>query len=120
MAHQESTACIAACNACADACDHCSIACLGEAEPRRLGRCIALDVDCAQLCRLTAAAMSRGSEFAGAICGFCAQICEACGAECAKHAHDHCQMCAEACRRCAEACSIASAQAPAPVEMTGA
>ena len=118
MAHQQYNACIAACHACADACDHCCIACLGEPEPRRLARCVALDIDCAQICRFAAAAMSRGSEFAGAVGGFCAEICEACEAECAKHAHDHCQMCAEACRRCAEACRIMSAQAPMPVETT--
>lgn len=116
MAHAHYRACIDACNACADACDHCSTACLREPDPRPMARCIALDMDCAPLCRLAAAAMARGSEHAGAICGFCAQVCEACGEECAKHAHEHCQACAEACRRCAAACREMSAQAPAPVE----
>ena len=115
MSHEQYSTCIAACHACADACEHCAVACLTEEEPRRLARCVALDLDCAPLCRLAAAAMARSSEHAGAICGFCAQICEACGEECAKHAHDHCQMCAEACRRCAETCHVVSDQAAEPV-----
>ena len=51
-----------------------------------MARCIALDIDCAQVCALAAAAMARGSEHAKAICMLCANICEVCGAECAHHA----------------------------------
>jgi hypothetical protein len=116
MAHERYKTCIDACNACADACDHCSTACLREPDPRPMARCIALDMDCAQLCRLAAAVMARDSEFAGATCGFCADLCEACEAECAKHPHDHCQMSAEACRRCAAACRSMSAEARSPAE----
>jgi uncharacterized protein DUF326 len=114
MAHQQYRSCIDACNACADACDHCSIACLGEADPRPMARCIALDIDCAQVCRMAAAIMARGSEYAGATCALCALLCDACAEECGKHAHDHCRACAEACRRCAEACrSMDQSFAPA-------
>ncbi len=97
-------ACIDACNACADACDHCSTACLQEADIRPMARCIALDIDCAALCRLAAASMARGSEFAKRLCSLCALVCEACGEECGRHEHDHCQACAAACAKCAEAC----------------
>ena len=69
-----------------------------------MARCIALDMDCAQICRLAASYMARGSEFAGAICQMCADVCEACGDECAKHQMGHCQECAQACRRCADEC----------------
>ena len=104
MAHARYTTCIEACNACADACDHCAAACLKEPDPKPMARCIALDMDCAEICRMAASYMSRDSEFAMALCGDCAEVCEACGTECEKHKMDHCQECAEACRRCAEEC----------------
>lgn len=69
-----------------------------------MARCIALDMDCAQICRLAAAYMARGSEMASAICQTCADICEACADECGKHSMQHCQECAQACKRCADEC----------------
>ena len=104
MAHQNYASCIEACNACADICDHCAAACLQEDDVKMMVRCIALDMDCAQICRLAASYMSRGSEMAQQICAFCAEVCERCGEECAKHSMDHCQECAAACRRCAQEC----------------
>ena len=104
MAHQDFQDCIDACNNCAAACDHCSTACLAEEDVKMMARCIALDMDCSQICRLAAAYMARGSDFAAALCRQCADICQACGDECGRHAMDHCQQCAQACRRCADAC----------------
>lgn len=75
MVHEKYWSCIDACNACADECDHCAIACLQEPEPKSMARCIALDIDCAAICRLAASFMARGSEFAGQICWLCAEIC---------------------------------------------
>jgi len=104
MAHEQHRDCIDACNSCADSCDHCAAACLQEQDVAAMARCIRLDIDCAQICRLASGAMARGSDLAPQICGFCAEICDACAEECARHAHDHCKACAEACRRCAQAC----------------
>ena len=104
MAHSRYATCIEACSTCADACDHCATACLAEKDPKAMARCIALDIDCAAICRLAAGFMARDSEMASAICGVCADVCEACGAECEKHEMQHCRDCAEACRRCAEEC----------------
>ena len=105
MAHAEFASCIEACNACALECDHCSVACLAEDDPKAMARCIALDMDCAQACRLAVAFMARGSELSGEICAACAEVCEACAEECARHeSMEHCRRCAEACRRCAEEC----------------
>jgi hypothetical protein len=101
---QQNQSCIEACNACAEACDMCSTACLHEDDVKMMARCIALDMDCAQICRLAAAFMARESDFAGALCQLCAEVCQACGDECAKHQAQHCQDCAAACRRCAEEC----------------
>ncbi|MCE4555757.1 four-helix bundle copper-binding protein [Pelomonas cellulosilytica] len=104
MSHDLTTDCIDACNACADACDRCATACLQEPDPKPMTRCVALDIDCAALCRLAAGAIARDSELARRICGLCVLACEACGEECGRHEHDHCQACAAACRACAEAC----------------
>ena len=104
MSHEKFAACIEACNACATACDHCAAACLAEDDPKAMTRCIALDIDCAQLCRFAAGAMARGSDMAGEICALCAKLCIACAEECAKHDMEHCQACARACRQCADAC----------------
>lgn len=97
-------ACIEACNSCADTCDRCATACLQEKDVQMMTRCIALDVDCASICRLAAGYMSRDSDFAKALCRQCADVCQACGDECARHQHDHCQQCAQACHRCADEC----------------
>jgi hypothetical protein len=113
MAHQQYSSCIEACDQCAIACNHCSTACLQEPDVKMLARCIALDIDCAELCKLASAAMARGSEQAHAICALCAEVCEACGDECGKHQMDHCKECAAACRRCAQECRRMS-QAPRP------
>lgn len=104
MAYEKFQACIDECNACAAACDHCAVACLLEHRVGSMARCIRLDIDCAQICRLAAAAMARGSEFAGLICNACAEVCEACAEECAQFQVDHCQRCAQACHRCAAEC----------------
>jgi len=96
--------CITACNDGAVACDRCAAECLTESDVAKMARCIQLDMDCAQICRLAVSYMCRGSEFAADLCDVCADICEACAQECAKHPMGHCQDCAKACRRCAEEC----------------
>ena len=104
MPHAQYETCIQACNACAAACDHCAASCLREPEPKAMARCIALDIDCAQICRLASSYMSRTSELSAVICAACAEICDTCAAECEKHDMAHCRECAEACRRCADEC----------------
>lgn len=66
MAHQQYESCIDACNACANACDHCAASCLQEPDVKAMARCIALDMDCADICRIAAAYMSRGSDMSSA------------------------------------------------------
>lgn len=62
-------------------CDFCADACPREPEMSPMGRCIALDVDCAAVCRLAAATLARDSGCAPRFCAMCTEICEACGAE---------------------------------------
>lgn len=104
MSPERYAACIEACYRCARACDHCATACLREDEAKSLADCVALDLDCADVCRLAAAAMARNSDYVQAICELCAGLCDACGRECGRHDHEHCRACATACERCAEEC----------------
>ena len=106
MSHEQHTQLIQALNDCAVECNHCSTACLEEENVKMLSRCIKLDIDCAEICRLAAGFLARGSEHARHILKECAEICRECAEECEKHAHhhDHCKQCAEACRNCAAAC----------------
>lgn len=59
MPHGSMQNCIEACNDCAVSCDHCAAACLGENDVKMLARCIALDVDCAAVCRTAVGLMYR-------------------------------------------------------------
>ena len=104
MPNQKFNACIEACNSCAVACNHCAASCLQEPKVQMMARCIALDMDCAQICALAAATMARDSDQAKVICGLCANICQACGDECGKHDMAHCKECAKACLKCADEC----------------
>lgn len=104
MVPQQFQSCIDACQACAEACDMCTSRCLKEYDVSAMAKCIALDLDCADICRLAATYMARDSTFASDICEACAEICETCADECSRHAMAHCQECAQACRRCAQEC----------------
>ena len=104
MLNQQFQAAIDACNDCADACDLCVASCLQESDVGMMARCISLDIDCAQICRMTAGFLARQSELLDILCETCAEICEACGDECERHESQHCKDCADACRRCAEEC----------------
>ena len=97
-------ACLQACNECAAACLQCATACLQEPDPKPMARCIALDLECADICQLAAASIARGGAHMNAICALCVQACQGCATECGMHNMDHCKRCAEACKRCADAC----------------
>ena len=111
-------ACVNACLDCAQACIICADACLAEQQPDRLGRCIGLNLACADLCRAAANVESRRTCADGRasrlILEACARICRLCADECATHAamHEHCRICADVCRACEEACLGAIAPPP--------
>lgn len=104
MHHRKYEDCIAACNACAVACNYCAASCLRETDVAMMAGCIALDMDCAQVCDLAVGAMARESAHVKAICDLCAKVSQACADECGKHTMDHCKACAKACIECAQAC----------------
>lgn len=96
--------CIEALKSCIEACEHCAAACRSEGSPLHMQRCISLDTDCAEFCKLTLNFLQRGSELADLVVEDCAEICRACGEECAGHQADHCQQCAQACQNCLDSC----------------
>ena len=102
--------CMLACYRCADACDLCAAFSLHETDPAPLARCFLLATDCAQVCRLAAACMARGSDVSGALCQLCADVCDACAEECVQHPRDHFQACANACEYCADQCRAMAAR----------
>lgn len=119
MPHEQFKSCIEACFACAEACDHCAASCLRENEVQKMARCIALDIDCAEICRLATGYMSRDSECAEDLCELCADVCDMCAEECARHSMDHCKACAEACRRCAGECRRMAGTQSSAVDAAG-
>ena len=105
MSHEQNQGLIDALAKCTAECSHCAAACLDEQDVQLLARCIKLDIDCAEICKLAISFVSRGSEHAQHILNESAEICKACAEECEKHSRmEHCKRCAEACRHCAEVC----------------
>jgi len=105
--------CIEACLECSQACTECADACLGEEDVAELRACIALNLDCANVCAVTARVVGRRTysqpSLTRAVLEACIEACRRCGEECERHAghHDHCRICAESCRRCERACEDA-------------
>lgn len=104
MLTQAETDCLRAVNQCAAACLQCVVGCLDEIEVRAMTRCITLNLECADLCRLAATSIARNSEHLRAILLLCATACDSCFNECSKHDMTHCQHGAKACKHGAEAC----------------
>ncbi|MGH7445279.1 MAG: four-helix bundle copper-binding protein, partial [Longimicrobiales bacterium] len=96
----EALRCIEACMECSEMCTVCADACLAERDVQALVTCIRLNLDCAEVCRVTGTLMTRPSHRDApalrAQLHACVEICRACGDECAGHAHmKHCAVCAE-------------------------
>ncbi|HAQ59153.1 MAG TPA: four-helix bundle copper-binding protein, partial [Microbacterium sp.] len=98
------------CVECAQACTACADACLSEEMVAELTKCIRTNLDCADLCAVTARVLSRHTGYDAnitrAAVEACRSACKACADECERHAdmHEHCRVCAESCRRCEQAC----------------
>jgi len=91
---------------CVVACNHCAASCLKEEDVKMMADCIRLDLDCAEICQVTANLLSRGSEHGSHLLKECGEICGLCATEGEKHSGkmEHCKECAEACRACETAC----------------
>jgi hypothetical protein len=101
-------AAIDAAAACALVATACSSACLSEGGD--MAQCVRDDLDCADLCEVTAkhlARLNRGDkQLTLSLLATCIEACVQCAGSCEPHAehHEHCRLCLEACRRCEAAC----------------
>jgi hypothetical protein len=96
--------------ACSVVCSACASACLSEADPAAMATCIRDDLDCADLCGVTARHLARlnasDRQLTVAVLTACIEACVQCAGSCAPHRdhHEHCRLCEQACRRCEDAC----------------
>jgi hypothetical protein len=103
-------AAIDAANACAVVCSACASACLSESDPAQMAQCVRDDLDCADLCGVTARHLARlnasDRQLTLSVLAACIEACVQCAASCAAHAehHEHCRLCQQACNRCEQAC----------------
>ena len=104
-------AAIEACFDCAQTCTACADACLAEDDVADMRRCIASDLNCADICVATGRLLSRQTRYDALTTQralhACVRACVTCAEECEKHAqhHRHCALCAETCRACVAACT---------------
>ncbi|MFC0037650.1 four-helix bundle copper-binding protein [Actinomadura rayongensis] len=95
---------------CAQACTACADACLAEDSVLDLTVCIRSNLDCADICEVTARILSRNTGYDSNVTRVqlmaCVQACIAARDECDQHAamHEHCRVCADVCRKCVTAC----------------
>ena len=100
---------IDAASSCAITCTSCASACLSESG-MDMTQCIRDDLDCADLCDITAKHLARlnrsDKQLTVSLLAACIEACVQCAASCSEHAghHEHCKLCMEACRRCETAC----------------
>jgi hypothetical protein len=102
---------IDACLACLQACTSCADADLAEQDVAEMSKCIALCIECADVCDAVARSLSRPAHtdhfVVHRLLQACVQTCTNSAEECDRHAphHRHCALCAKTCRACAHACS---------------
>ena len=103
-------AAVDAASECAVVCSACASACLSEPDAAQLAQCVRDDLDCADLCGVTARHLARlnasDKQLTLAVLAACIEACVQCAGSCEPHAehHEHCRLCAEACRACEQAC----------------
>jgi hypothetical protein len=107
----EVAAAIDACLKCVQSCTSCSDADLAEDNVAEMAICAALCLACADVCAVTARALSRPAHWDNFVVHrllqACVRSCTSGADECHRHAphHRHCAICEKVCRACVEACS---------------
>jgi hypothetical protein len=104
MNEELTRACILACQKCAALCEQSAVACSLSQKVHSLQKPLELSIYCADMCRLTAAFLSRGELQSVRFCALCAEICEITALECEQHSEPACRACALAARECVEEC----------------
>jgi len=103
-------AAIDAASACEVVCSACASACLSEGDPGAMAQCIRDDLDCADLCGVTARHLARlnasDKQLTLTVLAACIEACVQCASSCAPHRehHEHCRLCEQACLACEQAC----------------
>ena len=103
-------AAIDAASECAVVCSACASACLSEPDAGAMAQCVRDDLDCADLCGVTARHLARlnasDKQLTLAVLAACIEACVQCAGSCAPHRehHEHCRLCEQACNRCEAAC----------------
>lgn len=87
---------------CLETARYCTEAGAPHAAPAHL----ALLLDCAEMCQMTANSLLRRSPQHAVVCGACARLCEACARDCDAVAggDERMRRCAATCRECARDC----------------
>lgn len=97
--------CIRDCIDCQEICSRTLTHCLKKGGKHAEPAHVRLLMDCVRLCETSVDYMLRSSQFAGGICGVCADVCRACAKSCRGMADDaQMQKCADVCDSCAESC----------------
>ena len=97
--------CVDACIRCYEVCTTTATYCMQQGGMHaELTQLLAL-LDCAEMCRVSANFMLRGSASHLSTCALCQEICTTCAESCEQIPEDDVlRRCAEECRACAEAC----------------
>ncbi|HEV3390433.1 MAG TPA: hypothetical protein VG057_15545 [Solirubrobacteraceae bacterium] len=110
LGSEDVAAAIDACLRCTQSCTTCADADLVEDDFDEMRECIALCLNCADVCALTARLLSRpahSDEYViHRVLDACVRVCTACAEECHRHAHHHrhCALSETVCRECIRAC----------------
>lgn len=103
-------ACIRTCVECHALCLKTASYCLERGKAPHPGLITVLQV-CADVCRVCADTMIRGSDLHGIVCGACAEICGSCAAACEDVVDDpQVAECRETCLRGFDTCSAMAAE----------
>jgi hypothetical protein len=99
--------CIDTCLHCAQTCNQMMNYCLKMGDEFAGQEHIAILSVCADLCNLTAKALSLDSEFENTMCELTIEVCERCAADCRElsESDENMQECADICQACAASCN---------------
>jgi hypothetical protein len=103
----EAAECIDACIECAAVCREALALGLGAGAPPMPEHLRTL-ADCADVCQMAAALLTRESDFRADVCRLTADVCKVCAQSCRHFATHELMLCAERCEDCADACETLS------------
>lgn len=89
---------------CIEQCHACALACDGGVAAIDAGAWTRLAIDCAQVCRLLAGMLSRGSDSILPVGELCETLCRECARACRTQVSGACAEIAVACDACAAEC----------------